>query len=31
MWDVLADIMEMSPDRLYCCCGQTSVPPSASR
>lgn len=26
VWDVLADELEMSPDALYCCCGQWSVP-----
>ena len=26
MWDMLADHLEMSPDRMFCCCGQTSVP-----
>jgi len=26
MWDMLADKLEMSPDNLYCCCGQYSVP-----
>jgi len=26
MWDLLADVLEMDPDNLYCCCGQHSVP-----
>ena len=26
MWDLLADELTMSPDKLFCCCGQTSVP-----
>lgn len=26
MWDMLADKLEMSPDDMFCCCGQTSVP-----
>jgi len=26
-WDLLADRLDMSPDALYCCCGETSVPP----
>ena len=26
MWDMLADKLVMSPDDLFCCCGQTSVP-----
>ena len=25
-WEILADRLAMSPDDLYCCCGQTSVP-----
>jgi len=25
-WEVLADKLEMSPDNMYCCCGQFSVP-----
>ena len=28
MWEMLADKLEMSPDNLYCCCGQWSVPGS---
>lgn len=27
LWEMLADRLEMSPDALYCCCGQTSLPP----
>ncbi|NOZ23658.1 MAG: hypothetical protein GXP25_21495 [Planctomycetes bacterium] len=30
MWDMLADHLEMSPDNLYCCCGQKSVPKKKS-
>jgi len=26
LWDMLADRLNMSPDRMYCCCGQFSVP-----
>ena len=26
MWNMLADKLEMSPDDMFCCCGQTSVP-----
>ena len=26
VWEMLADRLKMSPDRLFCCCGQTSVP-----
>jgi DNA repair photolyase len=26
MWDMLADKLEMSPDNMFCCCGQFSVP-----
>ncbi len=26
MWDMLADVLLMSPEELFCCCGQTSVP-----
>ena len=26
MWDMLKDHLDMSPDKLFCCCGQTSVP-----
>ena len=29
-WDLLAQKLEMSPDRMYCCCGQFSVPKRAS-
>ena len=28
VWDTLADVLDMSPDHLFCCCGQTSVPQS---
>lgn len=27
LWDMLADKLVMSPDDMYCCCGQTSIPP----
>ncbi len=27
LWDMLSDTLDMSPDGLYCCCGQYSVPP----
>ncbi len=30
MWDMLADKLEMSPDNLFCCCGQFSVPKKKS-
>ena len=30
MWDMLADVLEMDPDNLYCCCGQLSVPRAVS-
>jgi len=26
IWDMLEDKLEMSPDNLFCCCGQFSVP-----
>ena len=26
MWDMLAGHLDMSPDKLFCCCGQFSVP-----
>ena len=26
VWEMLADKLAMSPDELYCCCGQTSIP-----
>ena len=26
MWDMLADKLQMKPGKLYCCCGQFSVP-----
>ena len=26
IWDMLADRLDMSPDHLFCCCGQYSVP-----
>ena len=26
MWDMLVDKLNMSPDDMFCCCGQTSVP-----
>ncbi len=26
LWDMLADKLEMSPENLFCCCGQLSVP-----
>jgi len=26
IWDMLADKLEMSPDSMFCCCGQYSVP-----
>ena len=26
LWEMLADELDMSPDNLYCCCGQYSVP-----
>jgi len=26
LWDMLADKLSMPPDRLFCCCGQHSVP-----
>ena len=26
LWEMLADKLEMSPDDLFCCCGQFSVP-----
>jgi DNA repair photolyase len=30
IWDILADKLEMSPDDMFCCCGQYSVPKKAS-
>ncbi|MFC1717366.1 spore photoproduct lyase family protein [Candidatus Poribacteria bacterium] len=30
MWDMLEDKLEMSPDDLFCCCGQFSVPKKKS-
>ena len=30
MWYLLADKLEMSPDEMFCCCGQFSVPKSRS-
>ena len=29
LWEMLADKLAMSPDAMYCCCGQTSIPPNA--
>ena len=29
-WDLLAGKLEMSPDRMFCCCGQSSVPKKAA-
>ena len=26
MWDILADHLEMDPDKMFCCCGQFSPP-----
>lgn len=26
MWDLLADVLDMTPEHLFCCCGQHSVP-----
>ncbi len=31
LWDILADKLTMSRDDMYCCCGQTSIPPRGSR
>jgi len=28
VWEMLADRLEMSPDALFCCCGQFSAPRS---
>ncbi len=30
MWDMLADKLVMSRDNMYCCCGQTSIPPNTT-
>jgi len=30
MWDMLENKLEMSPDDLFCCCGQFSVPKKKS-
>ncbi len=30
MWDMLADKLSMSRDDMYCCCGQSSIPPGGS-
>ena len=30
LWDMLADKVEMAPDRMFCCCGQDSVPKKKS-
>ncbi|MFC1525630.1 spore photoproduct lyase family protein [Candidatus Latescibacterota bacterium] len=30
IWDMLAHKLDMRPDRLFCCCGQLSVPGSAA-
>jgi len=26
LWDLLADRLDMTPERMFCCCGQLSVP-----
>ena len=30
LWDILADKLDMSPDDMFCCCGQYSVPKEGS-
>ena len=31
LWDLLADRLDMTPERMFCCCGQLSVPGTPAR